>query len=119
MHRKAVYWIHRIPGIALLAPMPERTMNLPHRVAFFIKPVDEIFTNMFLPLVTSMTDANVVPLGYPGQHFHRNYRVSVLWLVATGRNDRDCVLLEEGFRKTRLQAEAMVKQDAKGSTSVI
>ena len=77
-------------------------MNLPHRVAFLIKPVDEIFTNMFLPLVTSMTDANVVPLGYPGQHFHRNYRVSVLWLVATGRNDRDCVLLEEGFSEDKV-----------------
>ena len=49
-----------------------------------------------------MTDANVVPLGYPGQHFHRNYRVSVLWLVATGRNDRDCVLLEEGFSKDKV-----------------
>ena len=82
--------------------MPETTMNLPHLVAFFIKPVDEIFTDTFLPLVTSMTDANVVPLGYPGQYFHRNYRVSVLWLVATGRNDRDCVLLEEGFSEDKV-----------------
>ena len=97
-----VYWIHRIPGIASLAPMPETTMNLPHCVAFFIKPVGEIFTDTFLPLVTSMTDAYVVLLGYPVQHFHRNYRVSVLWLVATGRNDRDCVLLEESFSEDKV-----------------
>jgi hypothetical protein len=78
--------------IASLAPMPETTMNLPHRVAFFIKPVDEIFTDTFLPLVTSMTDANVVPLQYPFQHFHRNYRVSV----------SDCVLLEESFSEDKV-----------------
>jgi hypothetical protein len=28
--------------------------------------------------------------------------VSVLWLVATGRNDRDCVLLEEGFSEDKV-----------------
>jgi hypothetical protein len=54
--------VHHVTGITPLTPVPETSMDLPHRVGLFVKPIHKILADPFLTTVTSVLDGNVVSL---------------------------------------------------------
>ena len=120
LHGHMVDRIHGISGVTPFASMPQAPLNFTNSVRLNVEAIDKVLANTLLSVIAGVANGNIIALSDPGQHLQGDDRLFVFRLVSARRNDGDGVLSWRNvLRKTRLQAEAMVRQEAKGSTSVI
>ena len=113
----------RIQGVSGVIPfvfVPQAPLNFPNS-ARLVEPINEVLTKALFSVVTSMTNDDGIALSNSGQRLQGNDELYIFWFVATQWDDGNSVSFQKGFArfwrfyKTRLQADAMVRQEAKGS----